>query len=185
MKLFRILLFCPFLLLLLTACGNSPADTTEPDVAEKPAQETTSPDVKIAPPPPVCVYLTEATVLSYFDKTVKMPLPGRRSAAEYASCQYDLEAPGWSAALVVELPGPGSKQQAIIDEVAGAKGDNKVILGEATGRFINQGRILSVAGEKHFRIKFSALPKQGFDQPFEEATRRALLLKMAGSVLGV
>lgn len=182
---FRILLFCPFLLLLLTACGNSLADTTESDVAENPAQKTASLEVNIAPPPPVCVYLTEATVLSYFDKTVQMPLPGRRSAAEYASCQYDLEAPGWSAALVVELPDPGSKQQTIIDEVAGAKGDNKVTLSGGIGRFINQGRILSVAGKKHFRIKFSALPKQGFDEPFDEDGRRELLMRMAGSILGV
>lgn len=182
---FRILLLCPFLLLLLSGCGNLPNDTNTSDAAEEPVQESSASEVKIAPPPPVCVYLTEATVLSYFDETVKMPLPGRRSAAEYASCQYDLEAPGWSAALVVEMPDPGSKQQAIIDEVAGAKNDNKVLLGEATGRFINQGRILSVVGKKHFRIKFSALPKKGFDEPFDETARRELLMKMAGSVLSV
>ncbi|WP_020569647.1 hypothetical protein [Neolewinella persica] len=173
------------LALLLTACGNDATSTNAAIATEDTPEGVLSPDVKIAPPPPVCVYLTEATVLSYFDKTVKMPMPGRRSAAEYASCQYDLEAPGWSAALVVELPDPGSKQQAIIDEVAGAKGNDKVSLSEATGRFINQGRILSVAGKKHFRIKFSALPKQGSDEPFDEAARRELLLKMAGSVLGV
>lgn len=124
-------------------------------------------------------------MLSYFDETVKMPLPGRRSAAEYASCQYDLEAPGWSAALIVELPDPGSKQQAIIDEVAGAKGNDKISLGASVGRFSNAGRILSVAGKKHFRIKFSALSKPGFEAPFDEAARRALLQKMAGSVLAV
>jgi hypothetical protein len=180
----RYFYFFSFALLLFAACGESTQEESDVLKEESPDLEQPS-SVQIAPPPPVCVYLTEATVLSYFDETVKMPLPGRRSAAEYASCQYDLEAPGWSAALVVELPDPGSKQQAIIDEVAGAKGDNKVSLGEATGRFINQGRILSVAGQKHFRIKFSALPKQGFDESFDEAARRELLMKMAGSVLGV
>jgi len=173
------------LALLVTACGNDATSSNSTTDTKNTSEEVFPPDVKIAAPPPVCVYLTEATVLSYFDKTVKLPLPGRRSAAEYASCQYDLEAPGWSAALVVELPAPGSKQQTIIDEVAGAKGDNKVSLGAATGRFINQGRVLSVAGKKHFRIKFSALPKQGSEQPFDEAARRELLMKMAGSVLGV
>jgi hypothetical protein len=173
------------LTLLLTACGNDATSANTVTTSENSLEETSSPDIKIAPPPPVCVYLTEATVLSYFDETVKMPLPGRRSAAEYASCQYDLEAPGWSAALIVELPDPGSKQQAIIDEVAGAKAGNKVSIREAVGRFANDGRILSVAGNKHFRIKFSALPKQGFDEPFDEATRRELLLKMAGSVLSI
>ncbi|MFK8165091.1 MAG: hypothetical protein AB8H12_21785 [Lewinella sp.] len=181
----RAYLFCFPLTFLLTACSQQASnENTAPETVELTSKIATS-DIKIAPPPPVCVYLTEATVLSYFDETVKMPLPGRRSAAEYASCQYDLEAPGWSAALVVELPNPGSKQQAIIDEVAGAKGDHKVSLREATGRFINQGRILSVVGNKHFRIKFSALPKQGFEQPFDETARRELLTKMAESVLGV
>jgi hypothetical protein len=181
----RAYLLCFSLTFLFMACGQQASNEGSTPEAEEALTKTVPPSTKIAAPPPVCVYLTEATVLSYFDKTVKMPLPGRRSAAEYASCQYDLEAPGWSAALVVELPAPGSKQQTIIDEVAGAKGDNKVSLREATGRFTNQGRILSVAGKKHFRIKFSALPKQGFEQPFDEAARRELLLKMAGSVLGV
>jgi len=181
----RYYLLCFLLTILSVSCGREATDTNTVSGDKDTAAQTVSPEVKIAPPPPICVYLTEATVLSYFDETVKMPLPGRRSAAEYASCQYDLEAPGWSAALVVELPDPGSKQQAIIDEVAGAKGDNKISLSEATGRFMNKGRILSVAGKKHFRIKFSALPKQGFDQPFDETARRELLMKMAGSVLGV
>jgi hypothetical protein len=181
----RAYLLCLSLALLFAACGNDANSASKSSDAESTVQEATTPEVNIAPPPPVCVYLTEATVLSFFDKTVQMPLPGRRSAAEYASCQYDLEAPGWSAALVLELPEPGSKQQAIVDEIAGAKGHNKVLLRDATGRFSNQGRILSVAGKKHFRIKFSALPKQGFPEPFEEAARRELILRMAGSVLGV
>lgn len=166
------------------ACSEAPPEQTAP-VTEEPTKAEQTPSSQISPPPPVCVYLTEATVLSYFDETVKLPMPGRRSAAEYASCQYDLEAPGWSAALVVELPDPGGKQQAIIDEVAGARGADKATLTEATGRFSNEGRILSVSGKKHFRIKFSALPKPGTEPPFDEAGRRELLLKMARGVLAV
>lgn len=170
--------------LLLCSCGEAPPEQSDLALEETITTEQ-APSSQIAPPPPVCVYLTEATVLSYFDETVKLPMPGRRSAAEYTSCQYDLEAPGWSAALVVELPDPGAKQQAIIDEVAGAKGAAAVPLPEANGRFTNEGRILTVSGKKHFRIKFSALPKQGMEQPFDEAARRELLLKMARGVLAV
>lgn len=170
--------------LLLVSCGETPTELSAPAADETITPEQ-APSTQISPPPPVCVYLTEATVLSYFDASVKLPMPGRRSAAEYNSCQYDLEAPGWNAALVVELPDPGTQQQAIIDELAGAKGAAAIPLPEATGRFTNEGRILTVSGKKHFRIKFSALPKEGMEQPFDEAARRELLLEMARGVLAI
>ncbi len=177
-----------FLLLvtaLLTACGG---DTSAPDTPV--STEATAPaaapgETLISPPPPVCVYLTEATVLSYFEAKVQLPMPGRRSAAEFASCQYDLEAPGWSAALIIEMPEQGPKQQAIIDEVAGAKEPYRVAFSQAVGRFQNEGRILSVSGSKHFRVKFSALPKAGFAAPFSEEERRGLLEKIAAGVLAI
>jgi hypothetical protein len=130
------------------------------------------------------VYLTEATVLAYFTAAVKLPMPGHRSAATFSSCQYDLEAAGWSAALVLEMPEPG-KQQTIIDEVAGAKGDNLVAFTGGNGKFTNEGRVLTVSGNKHFRLKFSALPKPGTEAPFDEAARRTMLTSMAGGILAM
>lgn len=168
--------------LLLFSCGGNTTQESSP-VAKDAAPTSTG--AELAPPPPPCIYLTEATVLAYFDSDVKLPLPGHRSVAEYNSCQYDLEAAGWSAALVLEIPDAGPKRQAIIDEVAGAGTEDEVTIGEAKGRYLNGGRILSVTGSKDFRIKFSALPKVGFEAPFSPVQRRELLAQMAAGVLAI
>lgn len=123
-------------------------------------------------------------MLSYFNVGVKLPMPGHRSAAVFSSCQYDLEGADWSATLILEMPEPG-KQQTIIDEVAGAKGDNLVKFNGGSGKFTNEGRVLTVSGNKHFRLKFSALPKPGAEVPFDEAARRTMLTSMAGSIVGM
>lgn len=169
------------LLAVVLSCGGGAAAPNDEPVAE----QTAAPAAELAAPPPPCVYLTEATVLAYFDSEVKLPLPGHRSVAEYNSCQYDLEAAGWSAALILEIPEAGPQQQAVIDEVAGAGTADEVLVGEARGRYLNDGRILAVTGRKHFRIKFSALPKAGFDAPFTGEQRRELLARMAAGVLAI
>lgn len=174
------------LTILLFSCGgNTTADADSTSAPEVTTTEKTTPAAELAAPPPPCVYLTEATVLAYFDSDVKLPLPGHRSVAEYNSCQYDLEAAGWSAALVLEMPDAGAKRQTIVDEVAGADADNTVLIGEASGRYLNDGRILAVTGRKDFRIKFSALPKAGFEAPFTPVQRRELLAQLAAGVLAI
>jgi len=175
-----------FTSLLLLSCGGNISPEAETTVAsQEVTSKTDSPAANLAAPPPPCVYFTEATVLAYFDSDVKLPLPGHRSVAEYNSCQYDLEAAGWSAALILEVPDAGPKRQAILDEVAGASSEDEVLIGEAKGRYLNDGRILSVTGRKNFRIKFSALPKAGFEAPFSKVERRELLGQLAAGVLAI
>ncbi|MFT7120409.1 MAG: hypothetical protein ACJAZ9_000582 [Neolewinella sp.] len=140
---------------------------------------------QIAPPPPICIYLTEAEVLSQFEKGVQVPMAGQRAPSSFNSCQYTLENSDWSGFLVLEMPEKVTKIQSIVDEVAGAKGKDAVKIGEFNGRIMNGGRILSVEAKIKFRVKFSALPKQGFPEPFDEAQRRELIIKLAEAVLAV
>ena len=177
------------LAVLLFACGSetttpsSSADfVTEAPQATRTKAAPAAPD--LAPPPPACLYLTEATVLSFFPRGVRMPMPAHRAVDAYNTCQYDLSGEGWSAALVLEMPEEGERQS-IVDEVAGGVGNERVRLGEAKGRYSNGGRILSVAGNKHFRLKFSALAEEGKTGPFDEAGREGLLARMAMHVLSV
>ncbi|MEM6769607.1 MAG: hypothetical protein AAF597_03390 [Bacteroidota bacterium] len=176
----------PFLLLCLlaAACGNEA--TTDPATGAPATAEAGKADEdlisQIAPPPPICVYLTEAEVLDFFEAGVRIPMAGTRSPGSFNSCQYTLDSKEWSGFLVLEMPETVTKIQAIRDEVAGAKGADAVKVGEFNGRIKNGGRVLSVEAAKPFRVKFSALPKQGFPEPMDEAARRELILKLAAAV---
>jgi hypothetical protein len=81
------------------------------------------------------------------------------------------------------MPETTTRIQAIRDEVAGAKGADAVKIGDFNGRIKNDGRVLSVEAAKPFRVKFSALPKQGFPLAIDEAARRELIVKLAQAVL--
>lgn len=177
----------PFLLLCFLAfsCGTDTTTETETDTPQASEVEASDEDrmSQIAPPPPVCVYLTEAEVLDLFDAGVRIPMAGSRSPGSFTSCQYTLDSKEWSGFLVLEMPEAVTKIQAIRDEVAGAKGADAVQLGKFNGRIKNDGRILSVEAAKPFRVKFSALPKQGFPEPMAEAARRELIIKLANAVM--
>ncbi|MEL7160139.1 MAG: hypothetical protein AAFN92_05225, partial [Bacteroidota bacterium] len=138
---------------------------------------------RVAPPPPTCTYLTEAEVLALFEAGVQVPMPGQRSPGSFYSCQYNLEAPAWSGALVVEMPEDDTKLQSIKDEVAGAKGADKLTVGGFPARIMNDGRIISVEAKKPFRVKFSALPLAGSTPPFDSPARRELIVKLAEGVM--
>ncbi len=181
-------LFLSLLGLFLFACGGDATDSnttieTAEEVAAKSEAENTERLSQVAPPPPVCVYLTEAEVLSLFDKGVQIPMAGSRAPGSFHTCQYNLQATGWTAALVVDMPEGTTEKQSIVDEVAGAKGKDALMIGEYKARMMNDGRILSVTAGKAFRVKFSALPKAGFEAPFDAEARRAMLIKLAEAVL--
>lgn len=174
-----------FLIFLAVSCANETETST---VADTPAVmqdgETNDERIsKIAPPPPVCVYLTEAEVLDLFDADVRIPIPGTRSPGSFNSCHYTLYNEKWSGFLTLEMPEEVTKIQAIRDEVAGAKGADAVKVGEYSGRIKNAGRILSVEANRPFRVKFSALAKKGFPEPMDEETRRVLIMKLAQAVI--
>ncbi|MTB49451.1 hypothetical protein [Lewinella sp. W8] len=184
---YRFLLPLITLSFFLVSCGSDAAEEagttdTATEFVEESDEERLS---KIAPPPPVCVFLTEAEVLGLFAAGVQVPLPGHRAATSYNSCQYELTSPDWSGTLIVEMPEEPSGIQSIIDEVAGAKGADAVKIGEYSARIKNEGRIISVEAGKPFRVKFSALPLNGKPAPFDEAARRELIIKMAEGVLAV
>lgn len=175
------------LLLLLGACGNDNG-TVADDATDTPTvavEEGNNDDRlgQVAPPPPVCVYLTEAEVLSFFEAGVQVPMAGSRAPSSFHSCQYVLEDNEWSGFLVLEMPETTTKVQGIRDEVAGARGADAVKVGSFNGRIMNEGRILSVEADKPFRVKFSALPKQGFPEAFTVEQRRELIQQMAAAVL--
>lgn len=174
-----------FLCFLAFACGNESTDGTGTDAPTVISPEGTDEDrmSQIAPPPPICFYLTEAEVLNLFEAGVKIPMAGSRSPGSFNSCQYTLESDKWSGTLVLEMPETVTKIQAIRDEVAGAKGADAVKIGDFNGRIKNDGRILSVEAAKPFRVKFSALPKQGFPLEIDAAARRELIIKLATAVL--
>lgn len=174
-----------FLCFLAFACGNDAAEETGTDAPANTEAAGSNDDrmSQIAPPPPICVYLTEAEVLDLFDAGVRIPMAGSRSPGSFNSCQYTLDSKEWSGFLVLEMPEEVTKIQAIRDEVAGAKGADAVKVGEFNARIKNDGRILSVEAAKPFRVKFSALPKQGFPDPMDGAARRELILKLAQAVI--
>lgn len=173
------------LLFLAFACGSESASDTTQDNPSVVSPKDTDEDrmSQIAPPPPVCVYLTEAEVLDQFAAGVRIPMSGSRAPGSFNSCQYTLDSKEWSGFLVLEMPEATTKIQAIRDEVAGAKGSDAVNVGDFKGRIKNEGRVLSVEAARPFRVKFSALPKQGFPQPMDEAARRALILELAQAVI--
>ncbi len=174
-----------FLLMLAFSCANE-SETTNDGDAPAVAQTAESNEdriSKIAPPPPVCVYLTEAEVLDLFDAGVRIPIPGTRSPGSFNSCHYTLYNEAWSGFLTLEMPEEINKVQAIRDEVAGAKGTDAVKVGEFNGRIKNDGRILSVEANRPFRVKFSALAKTGFPEPMDATERRELIVKLAQAVL--
>lgn len=138
---------------------------------------------QVAPPPPVCVYLTEAEVLSYFEPGVQIPMAGSRAPSSFNSCQYTIDGKEWSGFLVLDMPEANLKVQSIRDEVAGATGADAVMVGEYKGRILNDGRVLSVEAQKPFRVKFSALPKVGFPEAFDSGQRRELIQKLALAVV--
>lgn len=177
----RKLLSLLFLLFLAVSCANE-TDTDAPAVVE-PAETNEERVSKIAPPPPVCVYLTEAEVLDLFDAGVRIPIPGTRSPESFNSCHYTLYNEQWSGFLTLEMPEEVTKVQAIRDEVAGAKGADAVKVGEFSGRIKNDGRILSVEAKQPFRVKFSALAKKGFPEPMDAQERRELIMKLAQAVI--
>lgn len=171
----------------MVCCGGETAETTEMEVTESSAPAaapTTNTEklARIAPPPPVCTFLTEAEVLSLFPAEVKIPLPGQRSPLAFHSCQYTLEAPEWSGALVVERPEDPREQQGIRNQVAGREGVGLKFM-DHPARSFNGGRVLCVASEPPFRVKFSPLAKRGFETAYSEEELRELLEKMAGLVL--
>ncbi|MEM9260969.1 MAG: hypothetical protein AAGA62_15075, partial [Bacteroidota bacterium] len=96
-------IFCSLLFVaLMFSCSG---ETAEVDTATEDASTTIVPTEtnedrlsQVAPPPPVCTYLTEAEVLSLFEAGVRVPMPGQRSPGSFNSCQYNLEADGWAAA---------------------------------------------------------------------------------------
>lgn len=181
-------IFCSLLFAaLVVSCGSDAADSTNAveDAAETTVPTETNEDrlSQVAPPPPICTYLTEAEVLALFEAGVRVPMPGQRSPGSFHSCQYNLEADGWAAALVVEMPEDLTKIQSIKDEVSGAKGKDKLSILNFPARIMNDGRIISVEAKKPFRVKFSALPTAGQEAPFDEAARRELIVKMAQGVM--
>lgn len=184
---YRLFILTISLSFFLVSCGSDAAeDGNANDNATKFVEESDEERMaKIAPPPPVCVYLTEAEVLGLFEAGVQVPMPGHRSATSYNSCQYELASGDWSATLVVEMPEDPSDLQSIIDEVAGAKGKESLTIGDYPARIKNGGRIISVKAGKPFRVKFSALPLNGKPEPFDEDARRELIVKMAEGVLAV
>lgn len=170
--------------ILMFNCGGS--ETVAPEetvVMEKPMESDEERMNQIAPPPPVCVYLTEAEALSFFEPGVQIPMAGSRAPSSFNSCQYTIESSDWSGFLVLEMPEVTTKVQSIRDEVAGAAGADAVKIGAYNGRIMNDGRILSVEAGMPFRVKFSALPKQGFPVPFDAAQRRELIVKLAEAVI--
>lgn len=175
-----------FLSLIAFSCGgNDAAAEAETDTPVTIAPEGTDEErmSKVAPPPPICVYLTEAEVLSYFEPGVQIPMAGTRAPSSFNSCQYTLDSKEWSGFLVVEMPEVTNKVQSIRDEVAGAKGADAVKIGDYSGRIMNDGRVLSVEAGKPFRVKFSALAKAGFPEAFDAAQRRELIVKLAQAVI--
>jgi hypothetical protein len=180
---YRLLLLIFSLSFFLVSCGSDGTEEAEETgIVEETDEERMA---KIAPPPPVCVFLTEAEVLSLFEAGVQVPMPGHRAATSYNSCQYELSSPDWSGTLIVEMPEDPSGLQSIVDEVAGAKGKDAVKIGEYAARIKNGGRIISVEAGKPFRVKFTALPLNGKPAPFDEDARRELIIKMAEGVLAV
>ena len=175
------------LALALLGCNNgeTATDAATSDVTTTVDPEETDEDrmSQIAPPPPVCVYLTEAEVLSFFKPGVQIPMTGSRAPSSFNSCQYTVESNSWSGFLVLEMPETTTKVQSIRDEVAGAKGADAVKVGDFNARIMNDGRVISVEAAQPFRVKFSALPGQGFPEPFDAAARRELIVKLAGAVL--
>ncbi len=179
------------LLLLLAfltfSCGSQEGEATDEastaDTTATTAAPADDPMANIAPPPPQCVYLTEAEVLNLFPAGVQMPMPAQRAASSYNSCQYTLDATEWSAGLVLEMPEEENEIQAIRDEVAGAKGKDALKVMDFPARILNDGRIIAVEASKPFRVKFSALPKEGFPEAFDAAARRAMIVKLAEATL--
>lgn len=165
------------------ACGNDAPNAQEETAMTEPEGTDEERLQQVAPPPPVCVYLTEAEVLSFFEPGVQIPMAGTRAPSSFNSCQYTIDGKEWSGFLVVEMPEVTNKVQSIRDEVAGATGADAVTVGEFKGRIINDGRVLSVEAKKPFRVKFSALPKSGFPEAFDSAQRRELIQKLAMAVV--
>lgn len=175
-----------FVLFALGIFGCQPADQPEntTDNTTIDSEEANAKRMEqIAPPPPVCVYLTEAEVLDLFDAGVRIPMNGTRSPGSFNSCQYTLDSDKWTAQLVLEMPEKTTRIQSIRDEVAGATSSDATTIGERKARLKNGGRIISVEGSKPFRVKFSALPKMGQAEPFDEAARRELITRLATAVL--
>ena len=177
-----------FLALVMLNCGGDTAtETTDATEQKTPAALAEGTDEErmnqVAPPPPVCVYLTEAEVLSFFEPGVQIPMAGSRAPASFNSCQYTLDSKEWSGFLVLEMPEATNKVQSIRDEVAGATGDDAITVGKFKGRIMNGGRILSVEAAKPFRVKFSALAKTGFPEAMDAAQRRKLIIQLAEAVM--
>ena len=166
------------LLLFLLACtSDAPASTDVDDTANAVSAED------IVPPPVACVYLTEATVLSYFPAGVRIPTSPGPAASEHPSCQYTLEAADWSGSLLVEMAAKGNERAFAnqLKRAATAGGDFAV--GSGRGVFTNGGRVLTVSGGNHFRLSFTALPHEGSEQPYDEAARRDILRQLAAGIV--
>ncbi len=178
-------------LFLLAGCQQDAA--TDPATTIETAEDRTAREDRenaerlsqVAPPPPVCFYLNEAEVLTIFGSDTQIPMPGHRATTSYNSCQYEIDGPGraWTGTLVVEMPENSSDIQNIRDEVAGAKGADKVSVAGAPARIMNDGRVISVDGKQVFRVKFVAIGRGGVDGPFDVEARLKLIQELALAVL--
>ena len=184
----RPLLYTILLSTLLLGCDNRTGNEAStaapaPTTTTTPAQTAEQRRAQIAAPPKTCAFLTKAEVQALFPEDVRIPQDGQRSTVAYASCQYDLEAPGWNGTLVLDRPNDDNARRLVRADVTnGDKGEKVEIRGRA-GRILNDGRVLALDGEDPFRVMFSALAKPGFPEAYDAAARRELIRKLAEAVI--